>query len=106
MFKVEIAFDENKVIKEDKYDLDKMYKIVDDAFQHRNLIKVDKGTYISNNNEYDFGNMWAIIWQLTDLKWFMENAIKMVWSKTNNNSTYSEDILKYCNEKRIGALYV
>ncbi len=97
MLKFEIAFDEEKVIRERKYDLDKMYNFLDKIFAEDNLKKIGKGTYRDNGSEHDFGCMWGIFWALAKAEWFMQNVSKVIWY--NNDSV--EDVLQIIKEKNL-----
>ncbi|MBQ8982645.1 MAG: hypothetical protein IJ079_03570 [Lachnospiraceae bacterium] len=49
IFKVLIEFDENKVLREKKYDLNKMKKYVDHIFRNRGVEPDENGMYVSEN---------------------------------------------------------
>lgn len=97
MLKVEILMNEEKVINEDIYDLDKMYQIIDDLFAEYNLPKIAKGTYVDNKNKDDFGAMWIIMFRLLKENWFISNAKKMLWYNSDGSDNeadyYIEDVL-------------
>lgn len=97
MLRFEIAFDDKKVIREDKYDLDKMYGFLDEFFARYNLRKIGKGTYCDNGNENDFAHMWSIFWAFTKVPWFMRNVAKVHWY---NNGVF-EDVLQIIKEKNL-----
>ena len=48
-----IVMDEDKIRKEGKYDLEKIYKDIDELADNTGLIKKNKYTYICQGNEKD-----------------------------------------------------
>ena len=46
-----IVLDEKKILRENKYDLDRMYEIIDKLAKESGLIKIDKHTYHCKGNE-------------------------------------------------------
>ncbi len=105
MLKVEIAFDEDKVLAEEKYDLDKMYEIIDNAFAKYGIIKLDKGIYRDKGSNKDFGSMWCVILALSETDWFMDNVTKLMWYNSDfgeNESDFSvEDVLQGFKEDKL-----
>ena len=108
MLKVEIAFDEDKVLAEEKYDLNKMYEIIDNAFANYGIVKLGKGIYRDNGSKKDFGRMWCIILELLETDWFMDNASKLMWYNSNRGKNeddfYYEDVLQGYKEDKMRAV--
>ena len=102
MLKFEIAFDENKVLSEKKYNLEKMYNLIDSCFADYNLKKIDKGVYCDCGMDKDFANMWNIVWALADVKWFEECVSKIIWHNNYSGKEHTEDVLTYFKENNIG----
>ena len=48
-----IVMDEDKIRREGKYDLDKVYQNIDELAEYAGLIKKNKYTYICQGNEKD-----------------------------------------------------
>lgn len=107
MLKVEIEMNEAKISKENEYDLDKIYEVLDNVFAKAKLPKIGKGIYTNGNSTHDYAHLWSIIWDLTERHWFMDNVSKFLWYKSDNgkdNNDFSvEDILEYCRTHNIGA---
>lgn len=105
MLKVEIEFNEEKVLAEDIYDLDKMYEIVDNAFAKYGIIKLDKGVYRDTGSNKDFGRMWCVILAFSETDWFMDNVSKLMWYNSNrgkNEYDFSvEDVLQGFREDKM-----
>lgn len=55
MLGTKIVMDEYKILKENKYDLNKVYKAIDEYAEECNLVKYDEFTYIyKDDDEQDF----------------------------------------------------
>ena len=103
MLKVEIAFDEDKILTENKYDLDKIFNYLDKSFKSYNLKKISKGIYSDNGNDKDFAHMWNIIWSLASVEWFKDNVSKILWYNSDiNNNVRTENVLQYFKDNNIG----
>ncbi len=106
MFKFEIAFDEDKVLRENKYNIDEMYNMADTCFEMYGITKVAKGTYRSNGREKDLSYMWGIIGGLYNTKWFNHYVSKILWhdSKYDDvNGIHTRDVLSNFKKYGIGA---
>ena len=104
MLKVEIVFDEENIVAEDKYDIEKMYAVIDEAFAQYGIRKETKGVYVGGEKGSDFAHMWKVNLQLTKEKWFMDNAVKWLWYNSDNgideNDFSVEDVLAYYRAKQ------
>jgi hypothetical protein len=78
MLKMEIAFDEEKVEREGKYDIEKMYAVVDKYFLDKKLNKIGKGLYIDRGHKDDYAKMLLFASYFKKEKWFMNNI--KVWN--------------------------
>lgn len=75
MLGTKIVMDEDKIIKEKRYDLNKIYKILDDTAYNFSFIKQDKFTYIAKDDEESLSNMGRFCFDtLMNSKWFIENV--------------------------------
>lgn len=85
MIKQVIVLDEDKINREGKYDINKMWEAIDALFAEKELIKVEKGVYQSNPSSMkdDEVNMGAIIVTLSEVDWFMNNVT--VWQSLEEN---------------------
>lgn len=109
MLKFEIEFNKEKISKENIYDINNLYHIVDEAFAKYNLSKIAKGTYRDNNTKDDYANMWLIVWTLIETDWFIPNISKLLWveSDDDNNSIYNvEDVLEYCKQEGLNGGHI
>ena len=67
--------DEEKILKEDKYDLNKMYEIIEEMANKCGLIKIDKNTYHCKGNEEDLARLGGfIVNHLVESDWFTLNV--------------------------------
>ena len=77
-----IVMDEDKIRKEGKYDLDKLYQNIDELAEHAGLIKKNKYTYICQGNE-------------KDLAWFTKNVKEWIWIDRKEGDT---DLISTCKQ--------
>ena len=89
MIKMLIEMDEDKIKREDKYDLSKINSYFDDLFARIDSFKDDDGLYINGTFE-SFG---AIVWRLSEQDWFLNNVKQWIWY-TNENSS-DPNLFKY-----------
>lgn len=100
MLKMEIVMNEDKIRSEGKYSLEKIYKVIDEAFAEKNLPKIEKGVYQDRNGRHDYADMGNIILWLVQEEWFMQNVSSFLWYV--NDSV--EDILRTCKRKKFGVV--
>lgn len=81
MIKMLIEMDQEKIEREQKYDIKKIESYLDDIFSQANAYKDTEG-YYTNGTFESFG---AIIWHLRELEWFLPNVKKWLW--LNSDST-------------------
>lgn len=75
MLGTKIVMDEYKIIKEKKYDLNKIYKTLDDTANRFSFTKQDKFTYVAKDDEEALSNMGRFCFDtLMNSKWFIENV--------------------------------
>jgi hypothetical protein len=101
VMKMKIVFDEEKVKREGKYDINSMYDIVDDYFIKHNLSKIGKGEYADRGNKDDY----AMIVNTVDfekLDWFKNNLSSWLFSQIDENTDnwYCEDWLAEMKNSR------
>ena len=90
MFKMEIQMDEEKILREDKINLVKVYAALDKIFAEHGLKKEGKAadgtiTYTSNDARKGFGAMCAASIQLDRQYWFVPNCKKYLLSTDEDN---------------------
>ena len=100
MMKMLIKFDEQKVEREGKYDLEKMNKVIDKEFLDMGVTKDENGVYVNG----DFESFGSMIFALKKLDWFVENVSEWLWYDSGfiSNPTPDEYIVedliaRYCN---------
>jgi len=92
---VKIVMDEEKILKEDKYDLDEMYKIIDEIAELTDMKKLNKYYYISKNNKAtDLGAF--TIFSLKRKDWFRENVKD--WFRYDKGGEEPKDMIKFFEE--------
>jgi len=94
---VKIVMDEEKILREDKYDLDDMYKVIDEIAEATNMKKLNKYYYISKYNKVE--NLGAFtVFSLSDKDWFMENVKE--WFRYDKGGDEPEDMIKFYKDKQ------
>ncbi len=96
-FKVEILIDEEKVIKDDKYEPQDMYDCIRKMFKRFDLseIKTDKPNHFiftDKGRKQDYGGLGRAMLDLYYSEWFLDYAIKLIWHNYNSKSV--EDVIK------------
>lgn len=102
-FKVEILIDEEKVIKDDKYEPKDMYDCIRKMFKRFHLpeIKTDKPYHLiftDKGGKKDLGGLGAAVMDLYNSDWFRRYAEKFLWYERENKEFYKEDIFKELDE--------
>lgn len=69
-----IVLDEEKILRENKYDLSKMYELIDEITKDFGLIKIDKHAYHCKGNDKDLACLGICVYKnLIDYDWFTLN---------------------------------
>jgi len=90
-----IVMDEEKILKEDIYDLDEMYKAIDDIAIYAEMKKIDKYYYVSQNDSWvDLGCF--MFSNLQKKEWFMDNVKEITWYDKIEGVS---DIIKFLEER-------
>ena len=93
MFKMEIAFDEEKIERENKYDLAKMWAKVDEFMLGKYKLKKTAPGVYSDYPGYDgLGLFMAFATRFEDHDWFLFNLKK--WDLLEIDMDYPEDIYR------------
>lgn len=75
-----IVLDEEKILRENIYDLEKMYSLIDEMACNCGLVKIDKYTYHCKGNEKDLACLGIFIHDyLKDTEWFLRNVKEWIW---------------------------
>ena len=94
-FKVEILLDEEKIIRDDKYEPQAVYNCIRDSFAQFNLPeqKTEKPYHLiftDKDRKTDYGALWRVILDLYEMDWFKRYIRKYTWY---NGKDTPEDIL-------------
>jgi len=93
---IKIVLDEEKILREQEYSLEKMYKAIDDIALKSNMKKINKYYYISKDNTpIDLGVF--VICKLKEFNWFMSNARDLILYE---NGEEPDDMIKFFEEKK------
>ena len=80
--------DEEKILREDKYDLDKMYEIIEEMANKCGLIKIDKNTYHCKGDREDLGRLGSFVHGgLLECDWFTLNVKEWEWLSEKEGNT-------------------
>jgi len=91
---IRIVMNEEKILKEGKYDLDKIYQAIDEIAEFAKMRKIDKYYYVSINDTPSALGCFA--WSnLRKLEWFMDNVKEWTWYDDEGVS----DIIKFLAER-------
>ncbi|RTK00927.1 hypothetical protein C3H41_08975 [Campylobacter jejuni] len=75
-----IVLDEEKILKEGKYDLKDMYKMIDEYAKESGMIKINKETYHCKGDKYDLGCLGMFTHcNLLECDWFTLNVKEWTW---------------------------
>ncbi|RXI28963.1 hypothetical protein CP962_12655 [Arcobacter ellisii] len=95
-FGIQILMNEEKIINENKYDLNSIYNEIDRLAEFAGMRKIDKYNYTSKNDSpselgcFVFSN-------LQECEWFMQNVKKITWFDPKDGI---QDILEYIKSKK------
>jgi len=78
-FGIKIIMDEEKIINENKYDLDLIYKEIDRLAEFAGMKKIDKHNYISKNDSPSELGCFALT-NLEKHEWFVNNVKEWLWN--------------------------
>ena len=92
--------DEEKILREGKYDLEKIYETIEKIANKCGMIKIDKNTYHCKGNENDLADLWIFVSKgLVDSDWFSPNIRQWDWlSEKEGNS----DLINYFKKENRG----
>ncbi len=95
-----IVMDEDKIRREGKYDLDKLYQNIDELAEYAGLIKKNKYTYICQGNEKDLAAL-AIFnfMNLVEEEWFTKNVKEWTWI---NKEEGNENLIEHFKNENEG----
>ncbi|MCI8833828.1 MAG: hypothetical protein HFH24_00390 [Ruminococcus sp.] len=101
MLKLEIKMDENKIVAEQKYQVESIYQALEQAFSQYRLNKIQQpdGTlcFTGDGNPKDYGAFGCIITSLKEKVWFMDYVIRWIWY--NSDDGENEDVLYHYTKK-------
>ena len=103
MLKTEFKLNEERIIADGKYEPERIYRSVDNAFAKCNLKKsvLKDGTlrYSGTGNPNDFGCFGHLITSFAELDWFMPYVDEWFWFNSDDgrdeNDFSVEDVLKF-----------
>ena len=95
-----IVMDEDKIRREGKYDLDKLYQNIDELAEYAGLIKKNKYTYDCQGNEKDLAALAIFNFhKLVEEEWFTKNVKEWIWI---NKKEGNEDLIEHFKKENEG----
>lgn len=74
------VLDEDKILREDRYDLEGMYEKIAEMAKEAGLIKIDKNTYHCRGDKYDLACLGVFVYKwLMKCEWFCQNVKEWTW---------------------------
>ncbi|PSM53151.1 hypothetical protein CBLAS_1756 [Campylobacter blaseri] len=99
MHGVKIILDEEKIKRENKYDIDKLYSVLAKYAERNHLIVKDKNTFVCPGTQHDLAYLGNYVYDyLAKLEWLPDNIKEWTWFWEEEN--YYKDMIKYCTEKK------
>lgn len=83
MMKMLISLDEEKILSEGKYDINKIDQYLKNLFEKHGMEKGSDGWYCNGS----FTACGSIIIKLSQADWFMDNVREWLWYDSNDEST-------------------
>ena len=90
-----IVLDEEKILREGKYDLEKMYEMIDELAEYSGLIKIDKYTYHCKGDKNDLACLGILVYtNLMKANWFTLKVKEWDWlsEKEGNETLIGDDM--------------
>lgn len=95
-----IVMDEDKIKREGKYDLENIYKDIDNMAEYAGLIKKNKYTYICQGNEKDLAALAIFNFhKLVEQEWFTKNVKEWTWI---NKEEGDENLIEHFKNENEG----
>lgn len=92
--------DEEKILKEDKYDLEKIYKAIDEMAEYSGMIKIDKNTYHCKGDKNDLACLGIFAMNnLVECDWFTLNVKEWTWLSEKEGDS---DLISFFKEEKEG----
>ena len=92
--KMKIVFDEEKVRREGKYNVDEMQDSIDMSFADLEIPKIDRGVYQAQGKSKDFSHFLGICMGLRKVEWFMKYIDTWIWEKNNSFEDVKKEIIR------------
>lgn len=94
------VLDEEKILRENKYDLAKIYEAIDEIANKCGMIKIDKNTYHCKGDENDLADLWIFVSKgLVDSDWFSPNIKQWQWLSEKEGDG---DLISYFKKENRG----
>lgn len=94
------VLDEKKILREGKYDLEKMYQAIEKIAESSGMIKIDKNTYHCKGDEKDLACLGIfILHNLVEYDWFTLNVKQWQWLSEKEGDS---DLISFFKKEKEG----
>ena len=92
--------DEEKIKRENKYNLGDIYYTIDEMAKESGLIKENKNTFMCKGDKNDLSSLWQFNFNnLALADWFTKNVKEWFWISEEEGNT---DMIAYCKQHNEG----
>ena len=96
------VLDEEKILQEQKYDLDAMYRVIDEIAQKAQLKKLAKNHYVFDGDKNAQAYLGIFVFNhMSEYEWFTKNLISWHWLDDKEGDDDLIELLKRDNESGI-----
>lgn len=90
---IKIVMDEEKILRENIYSLEEIYKSIDELAEFSGMKKIDKYYYVSKNDTPS--ELGCFVWSnLEEREWFMDNVKEWIWCEKSGKEIDIFEIIK------------
>lgn len=97
MMKMLVVMNEDKILREGRYDLNKINAYLEKLFSKRGMTRVEDNWYGNGN----FTTCGSLIVKLSSTEWFMDNIEQWLWYDTEDRSM--EDLKAHYSKEAVSA---
>ena len=84
MLGTKIVLDEEKIINEGKYDVEEVWKAIDEMAEKLDLVKINGNTFIGKGNKHELAQLGIFIYDnLVEDQFFTKNVKEWLWYEDN-----------------------
>lgn len=101
MIKMLVVLDEEKIIRDEEFDLNGMKKYVEVVFEKSGITKCDaEGWFLSQDDKYDYGKFMQVMYVLSRNEDIFSNLKQWIWVVKGRTN----DVLKDLTDMRLNKI--